>query len=87
MTIKIIFIIWRYYKMSRNVMGVVKGVGAGIAAGVVVGFVGSQMMKNEKQMKKNYLFISTFSAFCPSVGWFFLVFYGMDGCLFVQCLM
>lgn len=52
MTIKIIIIMWRYYKMSRNAMGVVKGIGAGMAAGMVVGFMGSQMMKNEKQMKK-----------------------------------
>ena len=52
MTMKIIFIIWRYYKMSRNAMNVAKGIGAGMVAGVMVGFVGSQMMKNEKKMKK-----------------------------------
>lgn len=38
--------------MRKNTMGIVKGVGSGIAAGMVVGFVGSQMMKNDKQMKK-----------------------------------
>lgn len=34
--------------MSKNATGVVKGIGAGM----VVGCMGSQMMKNEKQMKK-----------------------------------
>lgn len=38
--------------MSRNTMGIIKGVGAGLAAGMTVGFVGGQMMKNQKQMKK-----------------------------------
>ena len=32
MTMKIIFIIWRYYKMSRNAMNVAKGIGAGMVA-------------------------------------------------------
>ena len=44
--------LWRGYHMAKNTMGIVKGVGSGLAAGAVVGFVGSQMMKNEKQMKK-----------------------------------
>ena len=38
--------------MSRNAMNVAKGIGAGMVAVVMVGFVGSQMMKNEKKMKK-----------------------------------
>ena len=43
---------WRGFQMAKNTMGIVKGVGAGLAAGAVVGFIGSQMMKNDKQMKK-----------------------------------
>jgi hypothetical protein len=31
-------------------------------------------VKSGKQMRKNYLFISTFSSFYPSEWWFFLVF-------------
>ncbi len=38
--------------MSKGIMGVMRGVGIGLTAGMVVGFMGSQMMKNEKQMKK-----------------------------------
>ncbi|MCI9272599.1 MAG: hypothetical protein HFE39_01410 [Clostridiales bacterium] len=38
--------------MSRNAMGIIKGVSGGLAAGMAVGFIGGQMMKNSKQMKK-----------------------------------
>ena len=38
--------------MTRNTMGIIKGVGGGLAAGMAVGFIGGQMMKNSKQMKK-----------------------------------
>lgn len=38
--------------MSKNTMGIIKGVGTGLAAGMAVGFVGSQMMKNQKQVKR-----------------------------------
>ncbi len=38
--------------MTRNATGFMKGIGTGIAAGVAVGFIGGQMMKNQKQMKK-----------------------------------
>ena len=33
-------------------MGIIKGIGGGLAAGMAVGFIGGQMMKNSKQMKK-----------------------------------
>lgn len=33
-------------------MGVVKGIGTGLAAGMAVGFVGGQMVKNQKQVKR-----------------------------------
>lgn len=36
----------------KNTMGVIKGIGAGMATGIVAGFVGSQMIKNDKQMKR-----------------------------------
>lgn len=36
----------------KNTMGILKGLGTGIAAGMVAGFVGSQMMKNDRQMKQ-----------------------------------
>ena len=36
----------------KNTMGVIKGIGAGMATGIIAGFVGSQMIKNDKQMKK-----------------------------------
>lgn len=38
--------------MHKNTMGMMKGIGAGIATGMVAGFIGSQMVKNDKQMKK-----------------------------------
>lgn len=44
--------IWRYYTMSRNAMNMVRNIGTGLAAGIAVGLVGSQMMKNDKQIKR-----------------------------------
>lgn len=51
-TLKLLLILWRFYDMSKNTMGIIKGVGTGLAAGMAVGFVGSQMMKNQKQVKR-----------------------------------
>ena len=33
-------------------MGIMKGMGVGLAVGMAAGFTGSQMMKNNKQMKR-----------------------------------
>lgn len=38
--------------MSKNTMGIMKGMGVGLAVGMAAGFTGSQMMKNNKQMKR-----------------------------------
>lgn len=38
--------------MRRNTIEIVKGVGTGLAAGMFVGFLGSQMVKNDKRMRR-----------------------------------
>ena len=39
--------------MSRGVSGFLKGVGAGVATGMIVGAVGSNIMKNNKNVKRS----------------------------------
>ena len=38
--------------MNKNTIGLMKGIGTGLAAGMMVGYVGSQLMSNQKQVKK-----------------------------------
>lgn len=38
--------------MNKDSMGLIKGIGTGLAAGMAVGYVGSQLMNNQKQVKK-----------------------------------
>ena len=46
------FIAMEVPKNDQKHNGIIKGVGGGLAAGMAVGFIGGQMMKNSKQMKK-----------------------------------
>ena len=39
--------------MYKETMGVVKGIGAGIVASVAVAAVGSQMMKNNRHLRRD----------------------------------
>ena len=39
-------------EMNKDTMGLMKGIGTGLAAGMMVGYVGSQLMSNQKQVKK-----------------------------------
>ena len=45
--------IWRSYMMYKETMGFVKGIGAGIVASVAVAAVGSQMMKNNRHLRRD----------------------------------
>lgn len=50
--LKYILKLWRFKKMTKSTMKVVKGVTAGIAAGVVMGYIGKQMSHDKRHMKK-----------------------------------
>lgn len=45
--------VWRSYMMYKETMGFVKGIGAGIVASVAVAAVGSQMMKNNRHLRRD----------------------------------
>ena len=45
--------IWRSYMMYKETMGFVKGIGAGIFASVAGAAVGSQMMKNNRHLRRD----------------------------------
>lgn len=52
MSLKLIINLWRYYKMSKNAAGIIKGISTGLAAGIVVGALGYQMIANDKHIKR-----------------------------------
>lgn len=48
----IFFCVWRSYRMYKQTMNFMRGIGTGLIAGVTIATVGTQMMKNNRGLRR-----------------------------------